>query len=453
MTQRNLVLIALFALVCSPCLAQQPPSKNAVVAKIVSEVSAKNIRSTIEKLVSFGTRHTLSDTVSDTRGIGAARRWIKSEFERYAKSSGGRMTVDFFETVVPPGTRIPSPTSVVNVVATLHPDPASPSAHRIIVVSGHYDSRATNALDASSDAPGADDDGSGTALVLELARIMSKYEFDATIVFIAFAGEEEGLYGSTAWAEMAKQKGSDVEAVFNNDMIGNTTAGDGTKESGYVRVFSEAFSPLDTGRVLRVRNSLGLENDGGSRTLARYIKEIGERYNPRFKVQLVYRLDRFLRGGDHRPFHERGFRAVRFSEAKENYDHQHQNVRTEGGKEYGDLPKFIDYGYCVNIARINAAAIATLARAPAPPDDVRIVVAQLGYDTVLRWSKNTEPDLAGYLVRYRESDSPTWGKSVFTRDTTITLKVSKDEFLFGVQAVDKEGNASLVVLPMPSGRQ
>lgn len=193
--------------------------------------------------------------------------------------------------------RIPSPTNVVDVVATLRPDPSSSSASRIIVVSGHYDSRASNALDATSDAPGADDDGSGTALVLELARVMSKYRFDATIVFIAFAGEEQGLYGSTAWAEMARQKGLDVEAVFNNDIVGNTLAGDGSKEAGYVRVFSEAFSPLDTGRVFRQINSLGLENDGGSRTLARYIKEIGERYNPTFRVQLVYRLDRFLRGG------------------------------------------------------------------------------------------------------------------------------------------------------------
>jgi len=450
--RRSLVAFVGSAILYSICFSQQPPAKNAVVKKIVNEISAKNIRSSVEKLASFGTRHTLSDTLSATRGIGAARRWIKSAFEQHAQSSGGRMTVDCFETVVPPSPRVPSPTSVVDVVATLRPDPSGPSANRIIVVSGHYDSRASNALDATSDAPGADDDGSGTALVLELARVMSKYRFDATIVFIAFAGEEQGLYGSTAWAEMAKQRGLDVEAVFNNDIVGNILAGDGTKERGYVRVFSEAFSPLDTGRVFRLRNSLGLENDGGSRSLARYIKEIGEQYNPKFKVQLVYRLDRFLRGGDHRPFHERGFRAVRFSEVKEDYDHQHQNVRKEDGREYGDLPKFVDYDYCANVARINAAAVATLAGAPAPPRNVQIATAQLWYDTMLRWNKNTEPDLAGYLVRYRESDSPVWGKSVFTTDTTISLKISKDEFLFGLQAVDKEGNASLVILPMPSGR-
>jgi hypothetical protein len=240
--------------------------------------------------------------------------------------------------------------------------------------------------------------------------------------------------------------------MFNNDIVGSTEAGDGTKENRYVRLFSEAFTPLDTGASFRQTVMLGLENDGGSRTLARYIKEVGEEYTPSFGVDLVYRLDRFLRGGDHRPFHERGFRAVRFSEVKENYDHQHQDVRIENGKQYGDLPKFVDYDYCANVARINAAAIATLARAPQPAQKVAILTTQLGYDTVLRWAKNPEPDLAGYLVRYRQSHSPVWEKSVFTRDTTITLKASKDEYLFGVQAVDKEGNVGLVTIPRPAGR-
>lgn len=436
-------------LVIALSFAQEPPKKNPFVEKIVKEISAKNIKSTIEKLVAFGTRLTLSDTVSDTRGIGAARRWIKSEFERYAAQSSGRLTVEFFETTVPSMQRIPTPTKVVDVVATLKPAKPGPSADRIIVVGGHYDSRATNVLDATSDAPGADDDGSGTALVLELARVMSKYTFDATVVFIAFAGEEQGLLGATAWAEMANERHLNVEAVFNNDIVGNTVAGDGTKESRYVRLFSEAFSPLDTGSVFRQRNSLGLENDGGSRTLVRYIKEIGERYNPKFGVHLVYRLDRFLRGGDHRPFHERGFRAVRFSEVKENFDHQHQNVRTENGKEYGDLPKFVDFEYCASVAKVNAAAVATLARAPRPLEKVAIITSSLGYNTVLRWEKNPEADLAGYLVRYRESNAPVWEKAVFTKDTTITLTASKDEYLFGVQAVDKDGNAGLVTIPRP----
>ncbi|MCX6134642.1 MAG: M20/M25/M40 family metallo-hydrolase [Ignavibacteriales bacterium] len=433
-------------------LGQQPPTKNAYVEKILKEISRKNLKATVDKLAGFGTRLTISDTVSDTRGIGAARRWIMSEFERSAQASKGQMTVEFFETTSPPTQRVPTPTKVVNVVATLRPAQPGPSAERVIVVGGHYDSRAANVLDVKSDAPGANDDGTGTAVTMELARVISKYSFDATIVFIAFAGEEQGLLGAAAWADMAKKQKLNVEAVFNIDMVGSTVAGDGTRETRYVRLFSEAFTPLDTGAAFRQLVSQGLENDGGSRTLARYIKEIGERYNPKFGVDLVYRLDRFLRGGDHRPFHERGFRAVRFSEVKENYDHQHQDVRIENGKELGDLPKFVDYEYCANAARINAAAIATLARAPQPVQKATILTAQLGYDTVLRWSRNPESDLAGYLVRYRQSHAPVWEKSVFTRDTTITLKVSKDEYLFGVQAVDKEGNAGLVSIPRSTAR-
>lgn len=450
--RRSVYLLAACLFVVVVAFGQQPPKKNAYVAKIVKDISPKNLKATIEKLVGFGTRLTLSDTASDTRGIGAARRWIKSEFERYAQASNGRMSVEFFESTVPPMQRIPTPTNVVDVVATLKPAHPGASADRLIVVGGHYDSRPTNVLDVKSDAPGANDDGSGTAVVLELARVMSKCDFDATVVFIAFAGEEQGLFGSTAWADVAKKQKLNVEAMFNNDIVGSTDAGDGTNENRYVRLFSEAFSPLDTGASFRQMVALGLENDGGSRTLARYIKEIGEQYTPRFGVDLVYRLDRFLRGGDHRPFHERGFRAVRFSEVKENYDHQHQDVRIEGGKQYGDLTKFVDYEYCANVARINAAAIATLARAPQPPQKVAILTAQLGYDTVLRWAKNPESDLAGYLVRCRQSHSSVWEKSVFTRDTTITLKASKDEYNFGVQAVDKEGNAGLVTIPRPSGR-
>ena len=450
---RKLIAEILCALtIAASVFGQQPPKRSAMVDKIVREVSAKNIKATIEKLVSFGTRNTLSDTLSDVRGIGAARRWLKSEFERYAQASNGRMTVEFFETVAPVSLRSPSPTRVVNVVATLEPGNTGPSSGRIIVISGHYDNMASSATDADSDAPGANDDGSGTAIVLELARIMSRYSFDATIVFMAVAGEEQGLLGATAWAEMAKSRTLNVEAVFNNDIVGSTVAGDGTKETRYVRLFSEALSPADTGSVLRQRISLGLENDGGSRSLARYIKEIGEQYNPKFGVALVYRLDRFLRGGDHRPFHERGFRAVRFSEVKENYDHQHQNIRVENGKEYGDLPKFVDYEYCANVGKINAAAVATLALAPQPPGNVGVLTSQPGYDTVLRWSKNPETDLAGYLVRYRQTSAPVWEKAIFTADTTITLKVAKDDYLFGIQGIDKEGNAGLYTVPRPVRR-
>lgn len=448
----KVLIIAFLTWSFSFAIAQQPPLKNPTVEKIIQEISTENLKAIVEKLVSFGTRHTLSDTVSPTRGIGAARRWIKSEFEKYAQASSGRMTVEFHETIVQPSARVPNPSKIVNVVATLEPRRTPhPTPKRILIVGGHFDSRASDPLDAVSDAPGANDDASGTALTMELARVMSKYEFDATVVFIAFVGEEQGLLGATAWAEMAKQNGWNIEAVFNNDIVGSSVGGDGTKENRYVRLFSEAFSPADTGSVYRQRIALGYENDGGSRSLARYIKEIAERYQPNFGVKMVYRLDRFSRGGDHRPFHERGYRAVRFSVATENYDWQHQNVRVEGGKEYGDLVKFMDFEYLTNVARANAAALATLAGAPAPPKNAQIVSA-LGYDTVLRWDKNTETDIAGYYVRYRETTSPVWQHQVFTADTTISLKPSKDEYLFGVQAVDKDGNVSLVTMPRSVGR-
>ncbi|MBM4169395.1 MAG: M20/M25/M40 family metallo-hydrolase [Ignavibacteria bacterium] len=423
---------------------------NPTIRKIVAEVSSDNIRMLVDKLASFGTRHTLSDTVSTTRGIGAARRWIKSEFEKYAAASGGRMKVAFHEALIPASRRIPHPTNLVNVVATLNPkNAAAEGPKRFLVVGGHYDSRAADVMDAAIDAPGANDDGSGTAVTMELARVLSRHNFDATIVFIAFAGEEQGLLGATAWAEMARANGWNLEAMLNNDMVGSTRNGLGEEETGAVRLYAEALTPLDTGSVLRSRNSLGLENDGLSRTLARHITEVGKKYVPDFDVRIIYRRDRFLRGGDHTPFHERGFAAVRFVEVKENYDHQHQNVRVEGGKQYGDLPQFVDYEYAGKIAKVNAAVVASLASAPAPPKNVGLVTSQLGYKSTLRWEKNPELDVAGYVVRYRETTSLVWQGSVFTADTTITVDQSKDDYLFGVQAVDREGNVSLVITPRP----
>jgi Zn-dependent M28 family amino/carboxypeptidase len=444
-----IVGIVMLVCCCLSASAQQPPDKNLTVEKIVSEISQSNMKMTDQKLVSFGTRHTLSDTLSETRGIGAARRWIKSEFEKYAKQSNGRMTVEFQEGMPPTGGRVTKPTKVVNVVSTLHPRSSGPGSDRIFLISGHYDSRASGANDTESDAPGANDDGSGTTVVLELARVFSKYEFDATIVFAAFAGEEQGLLGATQWAEMAKQKGLRVDGVLNNDMVGNTTSGDGSIEDKYVRLYAEALSPLDTGATLRSRNMLGLENDGPTRTLARYIKEIGERYVPGHEVKVIYRRDRFLRGGDQSPFHDRGYAAIRLVDAKENYDHQHQNIRKEGDKHFGDLQEFMDFEYLQKNAQIDAAALSSLALAPAAPQRVGVVTSGLAYDTRLRWNKNQESDLAGYFVRYRETTSPLWEGKIFTADTTIDLKFSKDDYLFGVQAVDKDGNASLVTLPVP----
>jgi hypothetical protein len=430
-------------------LSQQPPDRNNTVTTIVSEVSRENLKTIVQKLVSFETRHTLSDTVSETRGIGAARRWIKSEFERYAKQSNGRLKVEFQEGIANVGNRVPRPTRICNVVATLQPRSGAVDSDRLFLVTGHYDTRAGNPMDTVSAAPGANDDGSGIALVLELARVLSKHEFEATIVFIAFAGEEQGLLGANQWSEMARQARLRVQGVLNNDMVGNTISGDGTVESSYVRLYSEALSPLDTGSTLRMRNTLGQENDGPSRTLARYVQEVGERYVPGFGIKMIYRRDRFLRGGDHSPFHDRGFAAVRIVDVKENYDHQHQNTRTEDGKRYGDLVDFMDFNYLARNARVNIAVLASLALAPAGPAGVGVMTTQLAYDTKLRWNKNRESDLAGYFVRYRETSAAQWHGGMFTTDTTATLKLSKDDFLFGVQAVDKEGNASLISLPVP----
>ena len=428
-------------------LSQQ---KNEEIASIVKEISADSLRQTVERLVAFGTRHTLSDTNSPTRGIGAARRWIGAEFTRFAADAGGRMTVAFHGTVVPKSARVPASANIVNVVATLYPkDRNAPGADRLILITGHYDSRASDVMDIVSDAPGANDDGSGTALVLELARVLSRRTFDATIMFAALAGEEQGLLGATALADEAFAKGWKIEAVLNNDIVGNSMGGDGTVERSYVRVFSQSLSPSDTGAALRQRVMLGLEYDGASRTLARYVTEIARRYVPSFEAMMVYRLDRFLRGGDHRPFHGRGFAAVRFSVAREHFDQQHQNIRMEGDREYGDLPQFMDFEYCANVARVNAATAASLVSAPSPPTGVRMRSSGLEYTTTLSWNKNSERDVDGYRILYRPTTSNLWDVSTTVQDTTITLPHSKDDFLFGVQAVDTAGNISLPSIPLP----
>lgn len=425
-------------------VAQQPPTKSGAVERAISEVSQVRLRSTVEKLASFGTRHTLSDTLSEARGIGAARKWIFAEFQRAAVNAHGRMTVEFHRTTVPPSARVKTSTEIVNVVAWLRPP--TRETKRAIIISGHYDSRASDVLDVLSDAPGANDDGSGTALVLELARVMANVQVERTVVFAAFAGEEQGLLGANAFAEYAAKESLQIDAVLNNDIVGNSSNGEGKTETRYVRLFSEAFSPLDTGVAFRRRIALGHENDGASRSLARYIADVSERYNPEFGVRLIYRLDRFLRGGDHRPFHQRGIAAVRFSEANENFDGQHQNVRTENGKHFGDVPEAMDFAYLANVARTNVAALATLALAPASPEGV-IIRPALDYETTLSWRRNSESDLAGYVVRIRETNVATWQHSIFTSDTSVTLKQSKDDFLFGVQAVDKAGHASLIQMP------
>lgn len=420
---------------------------------MLAEIDARNIERTIRKLVSFGTRNTLSAQDNPTRGIGAARDWLYSEFQNVAQNSEGRMTVvkQTFEQAK--AARIPSPTMLTNVVATLkgtQPD----SEQRVYVVSGHYDSMCGSPTDGTCDAPGANDDASGTAAVLEMARVMAKYKFDATIVFMAVAGEEQGLLGATYFAEQAKQTGMDIEAMFTNDIVGNTLGGNGVRDRATIRVFSEGVPSSEKPEEATVRRGVGGENDSASRQLARFIREVGERYAPRMKVLMVYRRDRYLRGGDHIPFLERGFAAVRFTEPNEDYSHQHQNVRIENGKQFGDLPEFVDFVYVANVARVNAAALATLALAPARPKGVSILTTRLTNDTDLKWEANEESDLQGYEIVWRETTSPVWTNSMAVGNVlSYTMKgMSKDNYFFGVRAIDRDGNRSPVSFPFPSGR-
>lgn len=427
---------------------------NPDVARIMTEIDARNIERTIRKLVSFGTRSTLSVQDNPTRGIGAARDWLYSEFQRIAEQTGGRMTVEkqsyLQEANPPPRGRVPKPTTITNVVATLRgTQPAS--QNRLYVVSGHYDSMCTSPTDAECDAPGANDDASGTAAVLEMARVMSKYRFDATIIFMAVAGEEQGLLGSTYFAEQAKKKNLNIEAMLDNDIVGNTLGGNGVRDRRTVRVFSEGVPSNETEQEANVRRGVGGENDSASRQLARFIKEAAARYVPSMKVMMVYRRDRYLRGGDHIPFLERGYAAVRFTEPNEDYRHQHQNVRVENGVRYGDLPEFVDFGYIAQVARINAASLALLALAPARPKNVGIVTARLTNDTDLKWDANTEPDLAGYEIVWRDTTSPVWTNARMVGNvTSYTMQgMSKDNYFFGVRAVDRDGNRSPVSYPRP----
>lgn len=421
------------------------------ILHIVKQIDARNIESTIRKLVSFGTRNTLSVQNDPNRGIGAARDWLFAEFSKAAAESSGRMTVEKQTFLQAKAERVPQPTTLTNIVATLKGTQPESDA-RTYVVSGHYDSMCSSPTDANCDAPGANDDASGTAAVLEMARVMAHFKFDATIVFMAVAGEEQGLLGSTYFAEQAKQKGTDIEAMFTNDIIGSSVGANGEHDARTVRVFSEGVPSNESSEEANTRRGVGGENDSTSRQLARFIKETAEEYVPAMRVMMVYRRDRYLRGGDHRPFLERGFPAVRFTETNENYNHQHQNVRVENGVQFGDLPEFDDFNYIANVARINAAALATLALAPARPKNVGLVTARLTNDTDLKWDANKEPDLAGYEIVWRDTTAPVWTNSLKVGTTTsYTMKaMSKDNYFFGVRAIDEKGNKSPVTFPKPT---
>ena len=427
--------------------AQTIIQRDAAIEGMVKEVSADSLRSYIRKLVSFGTRNTLSSTTDRKRGIGAAREWVVQKFREFGKESNGRLTAYVDTTTLQAdGKRVDARISLGNAMAVLKGTDASDN--RIYVISGHLDSRVSDVMNRTADAPGANDDGSGVAAVLECARILSKASFPATVIFVAVSGEEQGLLGAEHLAGKAKRESWNIDAVLNNDIMGsNNSSETGIINNTIVRVFSEGLPAFELDKTAARIRSLGLENDGRSRQLARYVKEVGERYVDHLEIRLVYRNDRFLRGGDHTPFVENGYTAVRITEMNENYNHQHQDVRTERGIEYGDLEKFMDFEYLRKNTAVNVAALASLAKAPPPPQAVTINVKDLTNVTTLAWEAPKSGTAKGYFVLVRETTAPVWEKKFFTSATTLTLPYSKDNYFFAVQSVNESGNESLPVVP------
>ena len=439
-----LVFLAVPAAVSASTERQPSPS----LVQMAREVDPQRIERSIRTLAGFGTRHTLSSQTDAERGIGAARDWLYGELQRSAARSGGRMSVELQSYLQGPAERIPQPTTITNVVATLRGSQAE-SADRVYVVSGHYDSRCSDPLDAVCDAPGANDDASGVAAVLELARVMATRRFDATVVFMAVAGEEQGLFGSNFYAEQARQAGVNIDGMFTNDIIGSSVGQNGRREPFSVRLFAEGTPIDETPEEAELRDVLSAENDSQARQLARYVKEVGQNRATDMRVRIIARRDRFLRGGDHRPFLEQRYPAARFTEVNEDYRHQHQDVRVEDGVQYGDLARFVDFRYVARVTRVNLAALASLSRAPGRPSDVVIDARELSDDTTLFWGANTEPDLAGYEIVWRDTTEPLWTHSRFVGNvTSYTVEdITKDNFHFGVRAVDRAGNRSTVRFP------
>lgn len=430
----------------TPTLGSDPK-----IVAALREVSAQRIQANIEKLVSFGTRLTLSAqdsaAISSGRGIGAAREWIKSEFESYSKDCGGCLEVKTDSFTEQPMDRIPKPTQITNVYAVLRgSDPEN--AKRIVLVSGHYDSRNSDTFDVNGDAPGANDDASGTAVSLECARVLSKMKFPGTIIFLTVAGEEQGLNGSAHFAKMAKEQRWEIEAVLNNDIVG----GDKSPEQDHsvVRVFSEGVPIAASEQDIRRIRGLGGESDSSSRQLARYIADVGRTYDLGVKPMLIFRQDRYLRGGDHYSFNQQGFSAVRITEYREDFNHQHQNVRVENGVPFGDLSKFVDFDYVAHVARMNAATLASLAAAPAPPANVHVLTKELENDSTLTWDAAPGSLATGYEVLWRATTSSEWEHAENVGNVTrVTMKMSKDNVIFAVRAMDTAGHRSLPVVPVP----
>ena len=421
--------------------------------KIGIAPSAERIEKDIQTLVDFGTRHTLSDTVSSTRGIGAARRWIKAEFERISEDCGGCLEVFYVSDVISGQRRIPDPVNIVNVVAIQR---GTSDANRFVMMSGDIDSRVSDPLDGVSDSPGANDNASGMAGTIEAARVLTKYEFPSSIMYVGLSGEEQGLFGGQILAEYALEKGWRIKAVLNNDMIGNIKGVNGVINNTTARVFSEGTRDVETEQEARVRRFTGGEVDSPSRNIARYVDKMADMYIPNLDVMMIYRLDRFGRGGHHRPFNAVGIPGVRIMETNENYVMQHQDLRMEDGIKYGDTIDGVDFDYAAKLTGLNAVTMAGMAWAPNPPVNVQIQGA-VRPSTTLKWDAldaEQNPQLAGYKIYWRLTDSNQWEKSVFVPAGTTehTLEnVVIDNYLFGVASVSKEGFESPVVFPGAAG--
>ncbi|MFI5279353.1 MAG: M28 family metallopeptidase [Gemmatimonadales bacterium] len=448
-------LLAVQLLAWAPLLAQAPASGNPVtpndprVVSIVRAVSARELENDIRVLVSFGTRHTGSDTLSPTRGIGAARRWIHAQFDSMSAACGGCLEVTYVAETFGPTNRQPVPVSVVSVVAV---QKGQTDTNRVVVISGHFDSRNSDAANITDSAPGADDDGSGTAAVIESARVLSRQRFAGTVIYAALAGEEEGLWGGQAVARWVHARGYRVEGVLNNDIVGNTHGADGANDDRTLRVFSDGTPPTETEQERLRRRSTGGEVDGISRQVARYVHMIARQYVTGLDVWMIYRLDRYGRGGDHRAFADLGYPAVRITEAHEDWSRQHQNVRMENGTAFGDVIEGVDFPYLAKVTSLNAASLASLAFAPAPPRTVRITGGNRPAATITWQAPEDSSDVTGYRVYWRRTDSPTWDnwRDVGMANTYTATGLVIDNWFFGVAAVSRDGHESTVVFPGPA---
>lgn len=424
----------------------QRPDKE--LRQILDAVDRHRLEDSVRTLVGFGTRHTLSSQTDPMRGIGAATRWAKQTLDGYAATSGGRMTVELQTFVQPPGPRIPTPTSITNVVATLR---GTVVPDRIYVVSAHIDSRVTDVLNPDAEEPGADDDASGCALVLEVARVLAAHPSEATIVFTLVAGEEQGVFGSTFQASQYRAASADIQGMFSCDIVGGSTADDGTRDAHTLRLFTEGVPTSETANQAAIRRAVGGEVDGPSRQLGRFVVSVADNDDTDVRIRTIYRRDRYLRGSDHQSYLTVGYPAARFTEANENFDHEHQDVRVVNGVQIGDLIQFMDFTYLQRVTRANAATLWSLAQGPGTPKNAGVLTAQLTNTTDLVWAANPEPDLDGYEVVWRETTDPDWTHAIPVGNVTSASfpHFSKDNVFFGVRAVDTAGHHSPVAFPAP----